>query len=276
VRRIFSNFVLVLVSLILGLALAEGATRFLRLAPPGFFAYDRYRGWALRPGARGWQREEGDAWIQISSQGLRDRFHPLSKPANTLRIAVLGDSYTEAQQVPEQDDFCSVLQTSLKSCPALHGRAVETMNFGCDSYGTAQELMTLRTQVWKYSPDIVVVAFCTGNDVRNDSLVLEGNKCQPFFTERDGELTLAGQFEDSALFRAHCMARFDSQGSALLNLLGHVRSVLRARRRLHQVQAHGLKVTGSEPGLDDVTYLPPATPAVLRPARPRGALRVVI
>jgi hypothetical protein len=259
-RHIVGNLLLVLFGLIVGLALAEAAVRLLGLGRPGFFVYDRATGWSLRPGASGWQREEGRAWIEINNVGMRDRDHALQKPPGTLRVAVLGDSFTEAQQVAQADTYCALLQPDLGSCPALHGRAVETLNFGCDSYGTGQELMTLRTKVWRYHPDVVVLAFCTGNDVRNDSATLEGDKCQPFFTLDHGELVPTGDFSNSALFRAQCAARFDSQGSALLNLLGDVRSRLRARYRMHRAAASAPHAMGSELGLDDTTYSPPATP----------------
>ncbi|HLH78128.1 MAG TPA: SGNH/GDSL hydrolase family protein [Candidatus Binataceae bacterium] len=259
-RRIAANLLLVVFGLVVGLAVAEAAVRMLGLGRPGFFVYNRATGWSLRPGASGWQSEEGRAWVAINNAGMRDREHALQKPPGTLRIAVLGDSFTEAQQVPQADTFCALLQPDLKNCPALHGRTVETLNFGCDSYGTGQELMTLRTQVWRYHPDVVVLAFCTGNDVRNDSAILEGDKCQPFFTLDDDELVPTGDFSNSAVFRAQCAARFDSQGSALLNLLGDVRSRLRARYRMWRAAASAPHPMGSELGLDDTTYSPPATP----------------
>ena len=140
------------------------------------------------------------------------------------------------------------------------------MNFGCDSYGTAQELMTLRHRVWQFSPDVVVLAICTGNDIRNDSIELEGDKCQPFFTYRDGELIASGAFEESAWFRFQCRMRFESQHSAILNMLGDVRSAMRARWRRRHASPQQFKAGGSELGLDDWTYKPPRTAA--RSARP--------
>ena len=89
--------------------------------------------------------------------------------------------------------------------------------------------MTLRHQAWKFSPDAVVLAVCTGNDISNDSVELEDNQCQPFFTYRDGELVLTGPFEQSAWFRFQCMVRYESRRSAALNLLGDLhRAVLAA------------------------------------------------
>ena len=68
------------------------------------------------------------------------------------------------------------------------------INFGVSGYGTAQELLTLRHYVWDYSPDIVLMAFLPGNDVRNNSKELEPEKLRPFFRLRDGELELDRSF----------------------------------------------------------------------------------
>src|SRR5260370_14672541 len=102
------------------------------------------------------------------------------------------------------------------------------MNFGVDSYGTAQELLTLRYLADKFSPDAVVLAVFTGNDIRNNSSVLEGDKCRPFFVLRSGELVPGGPFEDSSSYRLRCHLRFMSREFAVLNLIGSAQSVLKA------------------------------------------------
>jgi hypothetical protein len=114
-------------------------------------------------------------------QGMRDRGHSYRKPKDTIRIAFIGDSFTEAEQVALEDDFVSVVEQRLGTCPRLRGKNVEALNFGCDSYGTAQEFITLQRYVWKYSPDIIVLLFFAGNDLRNNSLDLEWHTCQPFY-----------------------------------------------------------------------------------------------
>jgi hypothetical protein len=259
-----------LLGLALGLVVAEVALRVSGLGHPGLYIYDRYTGWKPRPNASVWQNYEGSAHVAYNSAGMRDRELSYQKAANTVRIAILGDSFTEAKHVPREQTFCAVIERDLASCPALNGKKPETLNFGCDSYGTAQELMTLRHRVWQFSPDVVVLAICTGNDIRNDSIDLEGNKCQPFFTYRDGELVLSGAFEESAWFRFQCMVRFDSQRSALLDFLGEMRSALRVGRRRRQLLEQLAKAgvtpppgdsVGSEVGLDDWIYRAPATAA---------------
>jgi hypothetical protein len=252
---------MLLLGVVLGLIVAEAGLRLLGLAHPGLYIFDRYSGWKLRPNAFVLQTQEGRAAVAVNSAGMRDREFSKKKPRNTIRIAVLGDSFTEAKQVPREKTFCAVIERELKACPALTGKNIQTLNFGCDSYGTAQELMTLRHRVWQFSPDLIVLAICTGNDIRNDSLELEGNKCQPFFSYRDGELVESGEFEQSAWFRFQCMLRFESQRSALLNILGQLRSDMRARWRRRHAPVYQFKAVASELGLDDWSYTPPRTQA---------------
>ena len=66
---------------------------------PQLYTADQQRGWSLRAGARGLLADEGRQFIRINSHGFHDREHGYDKPANTIRIAVLGNSWTEGLQV---------------------------------------------------------------------------------------------------------------------------------------------------------------------------------
>ncbi len=114
------------------------------------------------------------------------------------------------------------------------------MNFGCDGYGTAQELITLRQRVWRYAPDVVVLAVFTGNDIRNNSVILEGDKRRPVQIFNGSKLSLGGPFEDSFWFRTNCVLRFESRHSQVLNLLGDANSLLRHRIRAAWPGRHAL------------------------------------
>ena len=135
-------------SVVVALLIFEAFLRVVGYTYPVFYQPDEARGYSLWPGAAGRYRREGAAHVSINSDGLRDREHSKSKPAGTLRIAVVGDSYAEAFQVERERAFWSVLEGRLKDCPALAGREVEVINFGVSGYGTAQELLTLREKVW--------------------------------------------------------------------------------------------------------------------------------
>src|SRR5439155_19777279 len=121
-RNWLTNGTLIAASLVVGFVLAEISLRLLGFTNPVLWTYDDVTGSRLYAGAEGWFRAEGEAYIRISSAGLRDREHSKSKPPNTIRIAVLGDSMTEALQVPLESTFWSVLERHLKNCKALGNR----------------------------------------------------------------------------------------------------------------------------------------------------------
>ena len=254
----WKNALLLCASLALALLLGELLLRVAGVGYPAFYIADRHRGIAHRPHAEGWYRREGRAYIRINSDGLRDREHTRARAPGTLRIAVLGDSYAEALQLPMEQAFWAILEARLGECQA---RAVEVINFGVSGYGTAQQLQTLRYQVRDYAPDLVLLAFFSGNDIRNNHPALNREPGVPYFVYQDGELVL----DDSYL--AHPSFGWPNTPtgrvfywflyrSRLLQLLNHLRLRLAAG---NTGDTH-VRVPGQEPGLDDNIYLVPAEP----------------
>ena len=184
---------------------------------PYFYRYDAERGWGLNPGADGRYSREGGSYLRINQDGFRGPDYARPKPPGVVRVAVLGDSYVEAMQVAEDKTFTAVIGQQLSASPELRGRRVEAINFGVDGYGTAQELITLQRKVWAYQPDIVVLAIFLGNDIRNNSVALEGDRCRPFFVVDGTGLKLTGPFVDQPKFRLWCEARFDYRDLRLLD-----------------------------------------------------------
>jgi hypothetical protein len=216
-RKLLSAIALILFGIVLALAVLDVGVRIANRRFPYFYCYDAARGWALNPGAHGEYMREGHAYLRINHDGFRGPDYPRAKPADVIRVAVLGDSYVEAMQVAEDQTFTSVLGHSLTAGSALRGKRVEALNFGIDGYGTAQELLTLRDRVWAYLPDVVVLAIFLGNDIRNNSVVLEGDQCRPFY-EIDGDhLKLTGPFITSRSYRLWCEARFDYRDLRLID-----------------------------------------------------------
>lgn len=217
---------LIIFGVVGALLIAEVGVRVANHWFPYFYSYDAARGWGLRPNTSGYYSREGASWMHINSDGFRGPNVSKRKPPGTIRIAFVGDSYTEAMQVPYKDTFASVAARTLAQCPLLHGKHVQALDFGVDGYGTAQELVTLRKQVWPFHPDIVVLAVFLGNDIRNNSVTLEGDQCRPFFVVRDGKLVPAGPFGSSNSFRLWCMARFNYRKQGLFALLGSAWTII--------------------------------------------------
>src|SRR5262249_8193479 len=125
-------------------------------------------GWRHTPGAFGWAKRcfgshvEWESFTRINSRGLRDREIPYER-GDAFRILVLGDSYAEGLQIPVEETFAKVLERRLAEVG--DGRPVEVVNAGCSGYGTDNSLLFYRDQGRKYRPDLVLLAFNTGNDI---------------------------------------------------------------------------------------------------------------
>lgn len=204
---------LLLGGIVLGLAVVEIGLRIAGIEYKTFYTFDEHRGWAGRSHTAGWVRDEGEAYVQYNSQGFHDREHSLVKPPNTIRIALLGDSFTEARQLPQTQGIAAVIERELQNCPTLAGRDIEVMNFGVNGYGTDQELLTLREKVWNYSPDLVLLNFYPGNDLINNSRTLtekmvsqtamdDSALMKPYFVNRNGDWVVDDSFVNMDMYRS--------------------------------------------------------------------------
>src|SRR6186997_3116149 len=87
--KFFRDLALAALAAMTAAVLIEGGLRLARLRYLGMpYQYDARRGYALRPNAAAWSTGEADMWIQTNSDGMRDRERAVSRPADTLRIAV--------------------------------------------------------------------------------------------------------------------------------------------------------------------------------------------
>lgn len=241
-HRWVSSTLLTLGSLFLGLLVAEGVLRITGIGYPLLTRADEWTGFALRPGASGWQTDEGKGWVEINKFGMRDKERSKKKPEGTLRIAVLGDSYAEARQVALEDAFPQVMERAFGECELKKVPNVEVLNFGVSGFGTAQELLHLQHKVWEFEPDLIVLAFTTGNDVRNNSFALEGNRDKPYFSLQGDALIPDFSFRDRESYR--------SQTSGLSRGMQSLISRSRVLQLINRVRL----AFAAEEGLDDAIY----------------------
>ena len=248
--------------------LMELALRALGFSRAVLYEPDSLVGWSGRPGAQGVYRDEGRAEVQISSAGVRDREHSIVKPANVWRVAVLGDSFTDALQVAEDKRFTSVIERLLAGCDAGAGRRVEVLNFGVSGFGTAQEYLLLRDRVLRYAPDVVVLAFLPGNDITDNVRALDPSLAsRPYVTlngsgqivwDRSFEGTRSFRIKSSTIYRALLSA---SDFSRVVQAAFFVRDMWRYKRLVaaDREEKQGQLAKSAEPGLSAGVYAPPRT-----------------
>jgi len=158
-----------------------------------FYRLEREFGYVLRPGAEGWNVKEHENYVRISSQGLRDREHTLQRPANVIRIAVVGDSFAEAREVDQDATYWSVMERELNRSLPVGSPRIEVINFGVDGYGLAQEYMVIKRRIWQYDPQIIILSGTLHSFVLRGSRKFGTNSAEgpvPFYVRRNGELEL--------------------------------------------------------------------------------------
>lgn len=253
-KRVLISGALVLGGLLVAVLLAEAALRLLGFSAPIWHRPDPELGWTLRPGVQGWFTQEGRALVAVNADGRRDPGYPLVKPAGTYRIAVLGDSYSEAMQVERDQAYWALLPERLQACGFARGKKIEVLNFGVSGYGTAQQYLTLQSRAAGYRPDLVLLQFTNGNDVRDNSLALDDNKTRPFFVAAgDGTVRLDTSFLQGSEFR-----RITSWPHETLRELSDSSRVLQLARAAKRIPlfTHA-QADGVEQGLEAVVLAPP-------------------
>jgi len=100
--------------------------------------------------------------LNTNSHGLRDKEYSLEKAEGTIRVAVVGDSFTMPSGVSIEDAYHSRVEERLNA--EQTGMKYEFINFGVGGYSFAQYLAVLKNKAVHFSPDAVLVGFCPCND----------------------------------------------------------------------------------------------------------------
>ena len=94
--------------------------------------------------------------VRTNSRGIRsDVEFDYAKPPGVRRIVVLGDSYGLGYGVDLEDTFLAAMQRSL----AAGGVECEVINLSVSGFGNAEQLVMLRSEGFRYEPDLVLVAW---------------------------------------------------------------------------------------------------------------------
>lgn len=206
-RRARVNLLVFLGAILFCLVAAELVLRAVGYANPNHHRPDIQRGWFP------WESLDSPlhtgrlAHLSYNEDGIRGGPVARQAPKDVFRIAVMGDSFTEALDIAYKDTFVALLEAGLKSCPALGGRVPQTVNFGVSGYGTHQSLLDYRLRVRRFSPDLVVLVVFPGNDIANNSPILDGNRKRPYFALRDETLVAPTPADTWSVFWRSLKAR---------------------------------------------------------------------
>jgi len=184
-----------------------------------WFQPDPMIGYRAAPHAKYWTFNENDHPIagRINNYGYRDREWRTQKPENTVRIALLGDSSVEAYDVELDSTFYRIAERRIN---AMRGRKVEFMDFARSGFTQSEELLVLKNEVLRFSPDMALLFFLPGNDIADVSKETTADWMRPFFSvAADGQLILDTGFAQTRGYRARALVSRVKRHSALISFL---------------------------------------------------------
>jgi hypothetical protein len=159
VRSVLFKILGVLGSLLLALAIAEGAVRLIcpQEVGPVRFACNPQLGEIPVPGQHGVRKFPGVYTYRYSnnSLGWRGRREYRPQKQTRYRVLFLGDSFTYGIGVNDDQTFPARVERELRA----DRLSVEVMNAGCPGKGTDYELKLFQTVGYKFHPDLTVLCF---------------------------------------------------------------------------------------------------------------------
>jgi lysophospholipase L1-like esterase len=156
---------LLLVSVSVGLLLAEGITRLLsaRLFSMDSLShrFDPELGWVQRTGLTMVRRNEAGTRVAVAGDPMGIRRPTTAYRRDARNILAVGDSFTAGTQVPFEDTWSWRLQELLKQS----GLEFQVVNAGVDGYDLSQSYRLARRLWSTFRPRHVVLALYVGNDL---------------------------------------------------------------------------------------------------------------
>ena len=143
-------------------------------------------GWVPSPNLAG-VRSIGTAPVSTNSRGMRGRAeYTDEKPAGTLRVVCIGDSFTFGNDSKGRETWPMLLEALLDEQLG----PTEVLNLGVSGYGVDQAALMLEERGLAFAPDVVVWTIFQGDLERSMRSFTFAQK--PKFVLRSGELELTG------------------------------------------------------------------------------------
>lgn len=100
---------------------------------------------------------------KVNKYGYLGPAYGIKKPENTIRIALIGDSFVEGIQVADKFHFRNILEQELKA--QVNDKLIEVLNFGRSGLDFRKMYIYYELLAKKYNPDIVFI-FVNESDFR--------------------------------------------------------------------------------------------------------------
>jgi hypothetical protein len=226
------NLLLVLGGLVIGVVVAEVGLsviartdlgKILPAVEPVLGMPDPDTGYAFIPNAEGLWTRENRAFIKINSLGLRDVEISKSKPADTKRLLISGDSVIEALQVDQTNVFDQLAESALRK----EGFNFQFVNMAMSGNGPLRQLTRLEKLGRQLEPDAIVMFIHVSGFLNNE---LTDDSVNPAYKIND-----AGEVSRSFSFRQRFSQRyadhFIGRSFRTLQQHSHVFRLLNSRLR---------------------------------------------
>ena len=184
-------------SLLISGLIGEGILRILDhpLSKPfvdyaAWYQPSEYLGHELVPGFEG--RGPLNLPIKVNRLGFRDDEHALDKPAGTMRVLGLGDSFLMGWGVNANEIFFKQFENLLQQ---VRAGPVESINTGVPGWGLNQYYLFLKQTGLTYQPDLIVLSYFV-----DDLLAGPIQERMPPIRDRGGLQYKGGILHQSRLF----------------------------------------------------------------------------
>lgn len=98
-----------------------------------------------------------------NSQGFRDENYNKSKPPNTTRIILVGDSFTHGYGLERSDRYGDIVERKLNE--SLENR-VQVLNIAKPGWGMPDYYKAIKQMGLEYNPDLIVVGFTAEDELQ--------------------------------------------------------------------------------------------------------------
>ncbi|MBN1996896.1 SGNH/GDSL hydrolase family protein [candidate division KSB1 bacterium] len=157
--KILKKVFIFIISCLVLCVVFEMFIRFTGIGTPSLIVSDRVLGRVLRPNVSLVLLNEGFYMGRINKYGYFGPGYAPGKSKNTLRIALLGDSFVAGFHLLGRHHFRTVLEKQLSE---RTGKNVQVLNFGFAGFNFEKMYIYYRLLVQKFEPDITL--FFIGQD----------------------------------------------------------------------------------------------------------------